>query len=186
VSTAVGPPLRIVYGRFRSLQVTLDEDTALTLDKAVLYGLVGAYEDAIRLIASIPPELQCSGVVSVEYSLILWNQGKYLQAAEILRKAIAFARREGKDVRKHGIYTLIRLLLGEAEYITEGDFTAARDSLQETRLWLRNVAIEQLDDVQVGCTSGHNGRCLKFYTDILIEPILRDYWNCFAHVRFQI
>lgn len=159
--TAVGSPLRIVCGRFRSLHVTLDEDTALTLERAVLHGAVGAYDDALTLIASIRPEQQCSGVVSVEHSLILWNQGNYLQAAEILRKAIAFAWKEGKDVREHGIYTLIRFLLGEAEYFTEGDFTAVRDSLQETRQWLRNVAIEQLDDVQVGCTSRHNGRCFK-------------------------
>jgi len=146
------PPVRIVNGRFRSLYVTLDEDTALKLDKAVLYGKVGAYEDALALIASIPPELQCSAVISVERSLLLWNQRKYLQAAEILRKAIAFAQSEGKDVRTHGIYTLIRLLLGNAEYNTEGDFTSARDSMQETRLWLQSVAIEKLDDVQVSCT----------------------------------
>jgi hypothetical protein len=112
--------------------------------------------DALALIASIAPELQCSGVVSVEHSLILWNQGKYLQAAEILRKAIAFAQREGKDVHSHGIYTLIRLLLGNAEYLTEGDFTAARDSMHETRQWLQNVAIEKLDDVQVDCTVDRN------------------------------
>lgn len=149
MSAAIVPLPRTVYGRFRSLYVTLDEDIALKLDKAVLYGLVGAYEHALTLIASIPLQLQCSGVVSVEHSLILWNQGKYLQAAEILRKAIDFALSEGKDVRTHGIYTVMRLLLGDAEYISEGDFTAARDSLQETRLWLQNVAIEKLDDVQV-------------------------------------
>ena len=142
-----------VNGRFRSLYVTLDEDTVLKLDKAVLYGYVEAFEDALGLVASIAPALQCTSVVSVEHSLILWNQGKYLEAAEVLRQAIALARREGKNVHSHGIYTVIRLLLAHAEYFSEGNLTAARDSMHETKQWLQNVAIEKLDDVQVGCTA---------------------------------
>lgn len=170
------PLVPVVNGRFRSLYDTLDEDTVLKLDRAVLYGNVGAFEDALALIASIAPELQCSGVVSVEHSLILWNQGEYLQAAEILRRAIAFARREGKDVDSHSIHTLIRLLLGHVEYKTEGDFTAARDSMRETREWLQNVAIEKLDDVQIyalyryylhiDCASPHLGFKSEHFTVI--------------------
>jgi hypothetical protein len=134
----------------------LDEDTVSKLDQAVLYGNVGAFEDALALIVSIAPELQCSGVVSIEHSLILWNQMKYLEAAERLKKAIAFAQREGKDVDSHGIYTLIRLLVGNAESLTEGDFTAVRDSMHETRQWLQNVALEKLDDVQASCSIDRN------------------------------
>ena len=142
----------VVYGRFRSLYATLDEDTISKLENAVLYGYVEAFDKALALIASINPDLQCNAVVSAEHSLILWNQGKYLQAAEILRKAIDFAQSEGKDVRTQGIYMVIKLLLADTKYRLEGDFTAARNIMQEIRLWLQNVMMEQLDDVQVGRT----------------------------------
>jgi hypothetical protein len=150
VKAIPAPLVPAVNGRFRSLYHTLDEDTVWKLDRAVLYGNVEAFDDALALIASVNPELKYSGVVSIEHSLILWNQGEYLQAAEILRESIAFAKRVGKDVQSHGIYTLIRLLLGHTEVLTEGDFTAARDSMRETREWLQNVAINKLDDVQSG------------------------------------
>jgi hypothetical protein len=52
------------------------------------------------------------------------------------------------NVQSHGIYTLIRLLLGHPEVLTEGEFTAARDSMYETKEWLQDVAIDKLDDVQ--------------------------------------
>jgi hypothetical protein len=46
----------------------------------------------------------------------------------------------------------MRLLLGHVELVTEGDFTAARDSMCETREWLQDIAINKLDDVQVSFT----------------------------------
>jgi tetratricopeptide (TPR) repeat protein len=132
----------------------LEEDTISKLENAILNGMVGAFDEALAHIASIDPDLQCNAVVSAEHSLILWNQGKYLQAAEILRKAIDFAQSEGNDMRTQSIYRLIKLLLAEIKYRCEGDFTAVRDIMQEIRLWLQNVTMEQLDDVQVGRPGG--------------------------------
>ena len=54
--TVVRPLLRIVYNRFRFFYITLDEDIALTLERAVLYSAVKAYDDALTFIASIRPE----------------------------------------------------------------------------------------------------------------------------------
>ena len=143
-------PSRGVYGRFCSLYSNLEDATVFKLEEAILLGLVQAFNPSLDIFESFPLSLKHNAVIAIEHCLVLWNDMRYLEAAEILRDAISFAERNGQDVRAHRIYTVMSLLLANAEILTEGDLTSAREILIETRSWLQDVAIEEIDDVQVG------------------------------------
>ncbi len=162
-------PSQGLYGRFRSLYGNFDDATVSKLEEAILLGHVRAFESSLAIFESFTLSSKHSAIVAIEHSLVLWNDMRYSDAAEVLRGAISFADTNEQHARARDVRTLIRLLLANADIITEGNLTRARECLIESRSWLQNVAIEEMDDVQV-CDLNSGGTLhvrLTHHIDIL-------------------
>jgi hypothetical protein len=144
------PAIREKYGRLRSLYHQFDDATVSKLEKAILLAHVRAFSHSLAIFESFALPLKCNPVIAVEHCLVFWEQMRYTDAAKVLRDAISFAEENGEEVRAHGVFTWMRLLLANVDIMTEGNLTGAKEALKETRSWLREVSIEELDDVQVG------------------------------------
>lgn len=137
------------YGRFASLYHILDPSIIPQLEQAILYGDVRAFQESSELFEKISKEFKYHPIIALEHAHMLWRQWSLLDCRKVLESALAWGQQNAKDVKDHGIYTLLRVLLGKLVVFTKGDFTQARDSMKEIRTWLARYPISKYSDIEV-------------------------------------
>lgn len=141
------------YGTLWSQYDTLDDATISRLESAILYSELRAFEQSRAIYDAFPADIRHHPVVAIEQAMMHWLEWRLLDAAETLKDSLYWAQKNGKDINRPGIYTLLRIVLAKVEIFTKRDFTKARDSMKELMAWLAKVPVEQYTDVQV-CSNG--------------------------------
>ncbi len=156
-SSTKGPPY---YGRLSSLYHTLDAAVISQLEQAIVYSSVRAFKEALGLFQTFPDESRHHPVITVEYANMLWRQWSLSDCCKVLEEALEIGCEIASDINDHGVYTLLRIFLGKLYVFTKGDFTQARDSMQEVRAWLIQTPVAVYTDLEVEETYSNNGSFL--------------------------
>lgn len=148
------------YGRLSSLYHTLDAAVIPQLEQAIIYSSVRAFKEALGLFQTFPDESRHHPVITVEHANVLWRQWSLSDCCKVLEEALEFGRSNASDINDHGVYTLLRIVLGKLYVFTKGDFTQARDSMREVRAWLIQTPVAEYTDLEVEETDSNNGSFL--------------------------
>ena len=143
-----------------SRQETEQLERAAFLSEACLFAEAAAifegFDECTRL--EQPP-------VAIEYALLLLRQAKYAPAHQHLEQVLRRAEADGRlaaDRLLQPEYRILRILLARAEVWTVGSFRRAKESMDEIRVWLKGVAVED-------CTNLH---VISIFFSIFYFPIL--------------
>lgn len=91
-----------IYGALWSLYGSLDHPTVASLEKAILFCHVRAFDEATKIFDSFPIELRHHPVVVYEHSVVYWLQWSLLNCAKILQETLAWAEKNAKAMISRG------------------------------------------------------------------------------------
>lgn len=137
------------YGALCSAYDALDPATLPLLERAILYTNVRAFTQSLAIFTALPADQVHLPVVAYEHAVTHIKQWTLLDAAGVLRDALAWAEENVGDYQSPGIYTLLRLYLAVVEVLTLCDFTSGKESMRETKNWLATTPIQEYTDIQV-------------------------------------
>ena len=138
-----------MYGALSSLYDSLDPPAVASLEKAILFCHVRAFDEATKIFNSFPIELRHHPVAVYEHSMVYWLQWSLLDCAKVLQETLAWAEANAESYDQPGIYSLLRVFAGKLEVFTKGSLTKARDSMREIRAWLLDIPYTQYTEIQV-------------------------------------
>lgn len=150
------------YGRLSSLYHTLDAAVIPQLERAIIYGSVRAFKEALGLFQTFPDESRHHPVTTIEHANMLFRQWSLSDCCRVLEEALEFGCRNASDINDPGVYTLLRITLGKLHVFTKGDFTQARDSMREVKAWLIQTPVAEYTDLKVEGTDLNNGSLLVY------------------------
>ena len=137
------------YGSLVSQHNTIAPSIVSLLEEAALYRGARAFASCGSIYDSIDSDYRRHPVVAYEEFLANWAQWRLLDCAKVLENALHWAETSGKDIRGYGLYTLLRIALGQTEVFTKGNFTMGRNSMREVRRWLKAATVDEYTDVEV-------------------------------------
>lgn len=151
----------MAFGIHQSLYHTLTPSSVHLLEEAICLTRIFSFPSALAIFNTFDAPEKFAPVISIEHSQALFTQGNHGAAARVLRDALAYAnshhQAEGDDEWSlKPEYRLLRVMLGLVECFSEGTFVRGVEALNEMRLWLRDVRVEDYTDIQVSLYSrGH-------------------------------
>ena len=159
------------YGSLVSQYSTIAPSVVALLEEAALYRGARAFASCGSIYDSIDSDYRRHLVVAYEEFLTNWAQWRLLDCAKVLENALHWAETNGKDIRSYGLYTLLRIALGQTEVFTKGNFTMGRNSMREVRRWLKAATVHEYTDVEVLMGLAKLDRP-NFKTDVLNRSLL--------------
>lgn len=140
---------QIVWGLLSSLYSELDSETISTLERAVYFRLIRAFDESIIIFESILAPYKYNPVIVSEHISTLWSQWRVQDAVHLLDDALEYAEVNDASYQETGLYTLLRVLRAKSYFFFRGSWVKGRESLIEIRRWLYGTTPEAYTDLQV-------------------------------------
>lgn len=172
--TSIPAPSDTRYeGIHTSLYQTLPETSIVDLERAIHLTELGLFADAHYIYDGPLAELKDTPVVAIEHADVFFRQGKFIQAAGVLRRALAAVEKGGWGFwrKKSGEMVLMRMFLATVEYWSEGQLKPTLEAAKEMIQWLGNVEVAEYTDIQVSSDYPLLGA-----VEVLLIPLSLEHW----------
>ena len=129
---------------------TLSREDTEQLERAAFLSEVCSFAEAVAIFDGFGESTRLQQpAIAIEYALLLLRQARYAAAHQHLEQALRRAEADGKLVADRPEYRILLILLARAEVWAVGSFRRAKESMDEIRVWLRGVAVEDCTNLHV-------------------------------------